>query len=70
MSTEAFRFRVEGALVVLQVLESSESNPYFSECNRTWRDAKVTDLLDVASLISLKRTPWRNDIDQRPFDKQ
>jgi hypothetical protein len=46
------RYRVEGELVVLQVLEIEEADIYSSRRNVAWRDAKVEDLLDVPGFIT------------------
>jgi len=54
MKIEAIRFRTEGALMVLQVLERSEDRIYGGSLGATWRDAKVEDMLDVA------RVMWRH----------
>jgi len=52
MTIEAIRFRVEGALVVLQVFEREKENQYSYGRDGTWRDAKPEDLLDVARFCS------------------
>lgn len=46
-----YRFRNEGALVVLQVAEESNRSMYDTYRTASWRDAKTEDLLDVAALI-------------------
>lgn len=46
------RYRVEGELVVLQVLEIGETDIYSSRSKPEWRDAKVSDLLDVPGFIT------------------
>jgi hypothetical protein len=55
MSIEAIRFRMEGALCVLQVQERTGGDIYSyggglgsSRVSVEWRDANATDLLDVA----------------------
>lgn len=49
MSIEAIRFRAEGELIVLQVLDRAERTGHYSyEASGTWRDAKVEDLLSAA----------------------
>jgi hypothetical protein len=47
MSIEGIRFRMEGELCVLQVLERQESR-YGCDQVPAWRDAKATDLLEVS----------------------
>ena len=51
---ESYRFRNEGALVVLQVIEREESGMY-GRTSTAWRDAKTEDLLEVAWLIGRVR---------------
>jgi K+-sensing histidine kinase KdpD len=48
MSIDAIRYRAEGAMVVLQVLESFERSQYEYRDKTEWRDATVEDLLQVA----------------------
>jgi hypothetical protein len=49
MTIQSIRFRVEGEQVVLQVLENARHYDSFAYNERgEWRDAKVTDLLEVA----------------------
>jgi len=60
MSVIAYRFRNEGALVVLQVSVKNE-NPgsgYYDIAPR-WRDAATEDLLDVARLMAPGPQVWR-----------
>ena len=52
MSIESIRFRTEGNLVVLQVLDLGKRSLYDIE-KAEWRDAKVEDLLDVANFTTL-----------------
>ncbi len=58
MSIESFRFRSEGELVVLQVKQMPDRGAYEWEREGTWRDAKVTDLIDIADLIRNKGAIW------------
>lgn len=49
MTIEAIRFRAEGELIVLQVLESQKrSGAYSYDIPAAWRDARVEDLLGVS----------------------
>lgn len=51
MSIQGIRFRTEGSLVVLQVLEYTESTRSYygsNDASSSWRDAKVEDMLTVA----------------------
>lgn len=50
-----FRFRNEGALVVLQIYEPPKLGQYMADREGKWRDAKTEDLLDVARMISPER---------------
>jgi hypothetical protein len=45
---QGVRYRVEGEFVVLQVLEQEAAWEYQHRVPSKWRDAKVTDLLNVA----------------------
>lgn len=49
MTVSNIRFRAEGEFVVLQVLatEPSASSGFYANDPNEWRDAKVTDLLEV-----------------------
>lgn len=50
MSIDSVRFRSEGGLIVLQVLEATERGaPYHNDRTAAWRDAKVEDLLNVSA---------------------
>lgn len=51
MSIKGIRFRMEGELCVLQVSEKDESYTYGGHYSgqAQWRDAKATDLLQVAA---------------------
>lgn len=62
MSINDYRFRNEGALLVLQVLDCG-ADFSFGKRHGTWRDAKTQDLLDVAELIRPTPKP-----DPRIFD--
>lgn len=56
MSIDNIRFRTEGTLMVLQVLERYDLS--YCHCvndKGTWRDATVHDLLDVANFIAANR---------------
>jgi hypothetical protein len=56
MSISAIRFRAEGELLVLQVCEHTRGDNYYGTREKAeWRDAKVTDLLNVAPFTS----DWR-----------
>ena len=44
------RFRTEGQLLVLQLLEMTKETTYGNP-KQTWRDATVEDLLEVASYM-------------------
>ena len=55
MSITAIRLRAEGDLLVLQVLEATESNYYGPGNIALWRDAEVEDLLDVAPFMQDRR---------------
>lgn len=50
MTVSAIRFRNEGEFVVLQVLGSKpgQANRFLDDSREEWRDAQVTDLLEVA----------------------
>jgi hypothetical protein len=50
MTVTAIRFRNEGDFVVLQVLgpKPDHGNRYIGDQQDEWRDAQVTDLLEVA----------------------
>ena len=65
MSAANFRFRNEGALVVLQVQEPGKvgRGPYGYDADRepVWRDAKTEDLLDVAKLVAPRIVQERSD---------
>jgi len=52
VSIIAIRFRMEGALCVLQVLEEKCSEYYAPNTQSTWRDADATDLLEVAKFTT------------------
>jgi predicted DNA binding protein len=53
MTIYAIRFRMEGELCVLQVLEADDNNGYgHYQRSASWRDAKATDLLVVAKFTS------------------
>lgn len=53
MTIDAIRFRMEGDLCVLQVLEAEDNNGYgHFQRSAEWRDAKATDLLVVAKFTS------------------
>jgi hypothetical protein len=53
MSILNFRFRPEGELLVLQLLEQKERDPYYGryDTGGLWRDAKVEDMIDAMSAI-------------------
>lgn len=50
MTVSAIRFRNEGEFVVLQVLgpKPGQANRFTDDSREEWRDAQVTDLLEVA----------------------
>lgn len=52
MTIRKIRFRTEGALVVLQVQESTSERYYPNGEKVEWRDAKVEDLLDVGAVVA------------------
>lgn len=54
MTINAIRFRAQDGIVVLQVGEEKPAHSHFSDYARetVWRDAKVEDLLEVASYTS------------------
>jgi len=56
MTIRSLRFRNEGALVVLQVLQENDQD-HFSHRSAQWRDAATTDLLDAAVFF---RDPQRS----------
>ena len=50
MTVQRIRFRVQDALVILQVQEPPKVNQYsYGERDGEWRDAKAEDLLEVAA---------------------
>ena len=50
MAVQRIRFRVQDALVILQVQEPAKRNQYaYGESDGEWRDAKAEDLLEVAA---------------------
>lgn len=50
MTVSAIRFRHEGEFVILQVLgpKPDQANRFIDDSREEWRDAQVTDLLEVA----------------------
>ena len=56
MTVENIRFRMEGELVVLQVLKAGEYDPYLTRSQRgNWADATAQDLLDVGRYLCSER---------------
>ena len=61
MTITSYRFRADGEVVVLQVEEEKQSGYSYKDVpTRSWRDAKVEDLMDVAALIHRHESEdWR-----------
>lgn len=65
--SDKIRFRMEGDLCVLQVLEY-KSSPYSSD-KWEWRDAKATDLIHIGEWLEAQRHTERTDrAEPPPFD--
>jgi len=61
MTITSIRFRTEGALIVLQVEETTRPSrsEYYGSGNEdkvAWRDAKVEDMLDVSAFTNSTST--------------